>query len=128
MTQVFRGFIHSDINSIQHFMECFLDCIRTYVSDPERLFDIRLITNELVINGVLHGNENDPSKQVELCAVCDDDQLMIKVVDEGPGIAYTLEDFDPQKCVDRGRGLRLVEKLSDDLQIEGNKVTCSLKW
>lgn len=53
--------------------------------DPVQLEDARLLTSELVTSAVVHGQG-----AIGLCALLDEDRLMIEVTDEGEGFERTV--------------------------------------
>lgn len=95
---------------------------------PKDLFGVRLVLEEAVVNGVKHGNGNDPLKQVHVRYRVTPDQVEVEVEDEGPG-------FDPAKVPDpradenlekpSGRGLLLMRHYltSVTYNARGNCVT-----
>jgi len=48
----------------------------------------------------------------------------VEVSDEGIGIDYNKDDYDPSALVCGGRGLFIVDSLSDEFKIDNNKVIC----
>ncbi|MFH1731185.1 MAG: ATP-binding protein [Planctomycetota bacterium] len=91
-------------------------------------FDIKLATQEAVVNAAEHGNHYDGGKWVHICCETSDSAVTVTVCDEGPG-------FDP-RCVpdptlpenifrEGGRGVFLMRNLCDDVCFndKGNQVT-----
>jgi anti-sigma regulatory factor (Ser/Thr protein kinase) len=76
------------------------------VLSPRALDDMKLMVSELVTNGIVHGHEeNDVPVMLDLCF---NGNIRCAVLEQGPGrFARTRDDAR------RGRGLRLVEQLSD---------------
>lgn len=116
------GSICSDIDLVKSFTDELLSKISEIVSDQNTLFDIRLILNELIINGVFHGNECDKFKCVNIDLNIRGNKLVLEVEDEGQGIEYDLNSYDPKNLKPSGRGLVIVNGLSDELIVENNKV------
>lgn len=93
---------------------------------------IMLTLSEAVNNAIMHGNEEDPSKQVIIETTLNDDSKLLKisVEDEGDG-------FDPDSLPDPlrdenlmnegGRGVYLIKQYADELEFSqnGSKVTIS---
>ncbi len=119
----YYGIVCSDIDLIKNFIDDVLLKIRSFVKSTDTMFDIRLILNELIINGVLHGNNCTISKHVKLSLEVKGDKLTIQVEDEGQGIDYDLGSYDPTILDCNGRGLVIVYGLSDEFYIQENKVT-----
>lgn len=122
MEFVYKGSVCSDIDFVKNFIDDILDKLNTRVDDKDILFDVRLILNELVINGVLHGNEEIDTRCVNLRLEVKDKKVKIEVRDEGQGIDYDLQSYDPEDLSFGGRGLVLVKGLSDELYIDRNKI------
>ena len=97
-----------------------------YADDTIRKMKITL--TELLVNGVHHGNDKDPSKKVTVGHMIDKHRTIISILDEGIG-------FDPEKVPDptlpenlikdSGRGLYIVRCYVDELRFNtmGNRVT-----
>ena len=90
------------------------------ITNKEIIFDIKLILNELVINGAIHGNSCINSKCVSLSLELVNDKMTIEVKDEGQGIDYDVSGYDPTDLLYGGRGL--VYGLSDEFYIDKNRV------
>lgn len=118
----FNGFVNSDISLIKSFLDSAMTDLNSYIVDQEKLFDIKVILNELVINGAIHGNQEDLDKKVSLDLVLNSDCLKISVCDEGMGVDFdtSLYDCGEKKC--NGRGLLIVEALTDELILNQNEV------
>ncbi|NMB09236.1 MAG: ATP-binding protein [Tissierellia bacterium] len=96
------------------------------IDDDELLFNIRLILNELVINGVEHGNCFDKTKYIDFSICLNENEIIIKVKDQGGGIKYSKSSYNPQCLKNCGRGLFIVKALSKELMIEDNEVIAKL--
>jgi serine/threonine-protein kinase RsbW len=93
---------------------------------------ILVSTMEAVNNAILHGNNSDPGKIVGIEIVFKDNELKIKVTDEGIG-------FRPDEIPDptmpeniemiNGRGVFLISRLADKVKYskKGNTVTMTFK-
>lgn len=123
MEYYFNGCVRSDINIIKDFVDCRMRELHRYILDADKLFDVKLIVNELIINGALHGNKLARDRSVYLNINIEEGYLTIKVRDEGAGIVYDLEnDYYPEDMLSSGRGLVLVNGLVDKLVLDHNKV------
>jgi len=121
------GFIYqrslcSDLEDIKIAIQDIINNLRCIVDDENLIFDIRLILNELVINSVIHGNECDKGKAVELYLELIEDVLRIEVIDEGQGIDYDIKSYNSEELKCCGRGLVIVDGLSDEFHIDKNRV------
>jgi serine/threonine-protein kinase RsbW len=93
---------------------------------------ILVSTMEAVNNAILHGNNSNPEKYVSIAIDFKDNELKVKVTDEGTG-------FRPEKVPDptipeniegiNGRGVFLMSHLADQIKYSkrGNEVTMVFK-
>ncbi|MDO5037446.1 MAG: ATP-binding protein [Tissierellia bacterium] len=117
-----QGSVPSNINSVQEFLTTTMKRIEAYISDEDTIFDIRLIINELVVNGAKHGNGWNGNKEVFLAIHLSGEDITIQVKDEGQGICHAIDSYDPLDMKDSGRGLVIVRALTDDLIYQGNQI------
>ncbi|KNF07882.1 putative anti-sigma F factor [Gottschalkia purinilytica] len=115
--------IKSDLMEVRKTLNDIIDQISNILNDELLIFDIKLILNELVINSVVHGNKLDADKKVNLKLKVSNDCIKIEVLDEGTGFSYDKEQYDPMDLKCSGRGLVLVDGLTDKLSINNNKVS-----
>lgn len=115
--------IQSNISEVKYVVEDILLCIQEALSD-NTFFNTRLILNELIINGVKHGNHEDFNKILNIDVFINNMCIIIEVSDEGLGIKYNHKSYGHYDFKDSGRGLMLVEGLSDEFAVEGNRVKC----
>jgi anti-sigma regulatory factor (Ser/Thr protein kinase) len=81
----------------------------------ERLYDLQLLVTEVVSNAVRHGSRDGDSVEVayERCG----DELQVSVVDAGRGVSVPTVRARSSRG-SSGRGLRLVQRLSDEWAAE----------
>lgn len=115
--------VHTDIGSVKNIVEEILKNIKEQL-DENIFFNTKIILYELIINSVLHGNRQDIDKQIIIKLVIDNSCITIEVKDEGSGIFYKHKTCGDYDFSESGRGLMLVEGLSDKFTVEGNRVTC----
>jgi len=115
--------VHSDIKCVKNIVEEILQNIKDILNESI-FFNTKLILNELIINGVLHGNQQDINKHLIIKVIINKLCIIIEVTDEGSGIIYKHKSFGDYDFCESGRGLMLVEGLSDKFDIDGNRVTC----
>jgi len=115
--------IQSDIKKVKYVVEDILLSIKEVLTDSI-FFNTKLILNELIINGVKHGNLEDTSKVLSISVFINSRCIIIEVADEGLGVKYNHKSFGEYDFSDTGRGLMLVEGLSDKFVVDGNTVTC----
>ena len=85
--------------------------------------NVLISTIEAVTNAIVHGNDNNPEKNVSIEVIKDEKKLTIIVEDEGDGFDLNLVP-DPTKpdYIEKpdGRGIFLMKNLTDDLEFEKN--------
>ena len=94
--------------------------------DPERLFDLKLLLREALINAVIHGSGADPGKTVECGLFLNENSLSITVSDHGPGFDWRERiGVEPSPEATSGRGLMIMKLYSDGVSYNstGNAVT-----
>ncbi|SDZ08027.1 serine/threonine-protein kinase RsbW [Proteiniborus ethanoligenes] len=119
--------IKSDLYEIKSTMDDILERLCQIIKDESLLFDIRLILNELIVNSALHGNHCDKNKLIKLVLEVQDKLVKIEIIDEGCGFVYDKDSYDPLELRCCGRGLVLVDGLSDEFYVNKNKVV-SIKY
>lgn len=119
----YNGSVCSDLELIKKFLDEIMNKLNIIIDNGDTIFDVKLILNELVINGVFHGNECEDTKCVKLSLVVNNNRIIIEVEDEGDGIDYDFSDYDPLDLKCGGRGLVLVKGLSDELIVNQNRIT-----
>lgn len=122
-----RGYVPSHVDYLKPFLAGTMNQIKQYVTDEDLIFDIKLIIDELVANGAMHGNEWNEAKRVFLKIELDPDELTILVQDEGQGLEYSTDQYDCNEMKCSGRGLVIVEALTDAICYEGNRIRCKKK-
>ncbi len=86
--------------------------------DEDGRYWISLSVRESVTNAILHGNRQDPAKKVGLFFKVDDDQLTIRVRDEGRGFdeGSLPNPLDPSNLLKpSGRGIFYVRSFMDEV-------------
>jgi serine/threonine-protein kinase RsbW len=98
-----------------------------YNLNSELYGNILIATIEAANNAILHGNKLDETKNVAITFNVDPKFLTIVVQDQGPGFDYSqIPDPTAPENIEKinGRGIFLMEKLSDKIQFfdNGSKV------
>jgi serine/threonine-protein kinase RsbW len=86
--------------------------------DDDTSSQIAMVVREAVINAILHGNKNDPSKHVRWSYELNDEALRFKIADEGPGLdPDTVPDpLAPENILrSSGRGIFLMRAIMDEV-------------
>ena len=95
---------------------------RLEVPEQKRL-EIGLAVQEALANAVVHGCNNDSSKQVHCRLSCDSQgKILVVVSDPGPGFASgSISDpkMGSNLHADHGRGVYLIRQLMDEVRFEG---------
>jgi len=86
-----------------------------YSGDRETLaYHLNLVLTEAMVNAIKHANAGDPDKTVHIFINITDDDLSIKVFDNGQG--FDINAIPPPNFTqleDRGRGIFLIRSLMD---------------
>ncbi len=119
--------IPSEISYIKKVSSEILDSLTPYKLNQDRLFDIRLCTEEAVRNAIVHGNGSDKKLYVTVSYWVDNDKLNIEIEDEGRGFDYNkVPDPTNENNILKGsgRGVYLVRHLMDEVEFneKGNKL------
>ena len=117
--EIIRNLLHSDLFLIKEFRDDTTKFLENLNLDEDMIFKLRLILDELIVNSYKHGNSKDFDKIIEVIVLIDKDYCMIKVKDEGEGINY---GKDRNLLSDHGRGIQIVNTLSDNLIVKDNMV------
>jgi anti-sigma regulatory factor (Ser/Thr protein kinase) len=86
----------------------------------ERLDDVQLLVTELVTNSVRHAGLRS-GEPIEVLVARSHDGIRVEVADRGPGFEPPPPPTDPLAL--SGRGLPLVEHLSDRWGVECDRLT-----
>ncbi len=109
-------------------VESFIDNAKEKYNISEDVYgNIMVATTEAVNNAILHGNQADESKHVELTLILEEDKAKFVVKDEGPGFDYeNLPDPTAPENLEKigGRGIFLIKNLADEVEFDetGNKI------
>lgn len=84
-------------------------------------YEIRLILNELIANGTIHGNKGACTKGITATVhAANHDTLCITIQDDGIGFDHQSICSAPytfaSSLSERGRGLKLIRAICDDMQ------------
>ncbi|MFP6618667.1 MAG: ATP-binding protein [Pirellulaceae bacterium] len=108
-------------------LEKLLDALRHQQWSDQDVFAVHLSLEEAIVNAILHGNQGDPQRSVDIKFHVAETHVRIEIVDEGPG-------FDPDGLPDptadenlekpSGRGVMLMRHYMDEVQYNkrGNHV------
>ncbi len=101
--------------------------------DSQRFHNLLVACTEAVYNAVIHGNQQDPSKNVEVAALVNDGVLTITVTDEGGGFdaAAVPDPRLPENLrKEGGRGVFLMRMLVTEVVFEHTDIgtTVTLRY
>lgn len=103
-------------------IESFIDNAKEKYTINEDIYgNIMISVTECVTNAIVHGNQLDGNKKVDLELRLEDDSLNFTVVDEGPGFDYNhLSDPTSPENLEKigGRGIFIMKHLSDEVKFE----------
>ncbi len=91
---------------------------------PYDFFCIRILLRESVLNAVVHGSHEDPSKEVTLEFTFDEQEARMVVKDDGAGFPWRDRPCQIDTLTEGGRGLALMKIYSDNMVYneKGNEV------
>jgi len=117
--QTTRLVLPSHIEAVADAAAAVTDFIRNCGVSEELSFGIEMAVRESVTNAMVHVNQEDESKSVEVIFNCHDNELEIEVRDQGEG-------FDPASVPDptnaenllktSGRGIFLMRTFMDEIE------------
>ncbi len=93
--------------------------------------NILIASLEATNNAIMHGNKLDESKNVTIAFNLEGQTLSVKVEDEGKGFDYNhIPDPTAPENIENvnGRGIFLMEKLSDKMNFSRNGATVELEF
>ncbi|HKJ34257.1 MAG TPA: ATP-binding protein [Balneolales bacterium] len=120
------------ISSEMESLEKLIDFTRNFKHwaqlDKGKRDDIMLILTEAVTNAIVHGNNNDPEKDVKIQAKFTDGKITFIIEDEGNGFNpdQVPNPLDSENLLKTGgRGIYLMNYYADFVHYsdKGNKVT-----
>lgn len=127
---LYENEIHSSFREVDKCVRSILALMSEYpsLSDESLLFKVSFVLRELMNNSVEHGNNFDSSKLIKCKVSYEGRRLLIEIADEGEGFykdeSYYKEiDFDKRE---RRRGLKLIEDLNFNVNIEKNSIKLNL--
>jgi serine/threonine-protein kinase RsbW len=125
--------IPSDVAAIEAAVELIVrHCLSGTLTPQRTRFNLSVALSESLANAIICGNQEDPSKWVEVQVELRPDIIEVRVTDEGDG-------FDPATIPDPtrpedleepcGRGLFHIRRLVDDVRFnaKGNSICLTLR-
>ncbi len=121
----YEGCLKGNLRSIQALTGHLIHTLEKLSLDEATLFDLRLVLSELLINSYEHGNRANQNKQIFVKLYLEEREIVLSVRDEGAGFEIDCED-PTDLCSCSGRGLMIVKRLADTVQVNDNWITAVL--
>jgi len=88
-----------------------------YAGDREELaYHLNLVLTEAITNAICHANKNNPEKNIQIQISANENQLIMKVFDEGCGFdLQKMADDEVKQTAECGRGIQIIRRLMDDV-------------
>jgi serine/threonine-protein kinase RsbW len=113
--------MRSEVSAISPFVDSLMPLIRESRWAPGNEEDIEVALREALANAVVHGNHEDPRKQVYVSCRCGTDGVSLVIRDEGAGYDIdVLPDPTAPENINssHGRGIYLMKHLMDEVRFE----------
>lgn len=110
--------VPSLLSEVQKTSEKVLSVLKPLALSEPLLFDIRLCLEEALINAVKYGNQLRADLKVRLEVECSDEEVRIKVEDQGEGFDLNqIKDCTQEENLlnNNGRGVYLIHRLMDQV-------------
>jgi serine/threonine-protein kinase RsbW len=123
--------IKSKIENLRKVEKLVDDISAEYNISSDLYGNILIAALEAANNAILHGNKLDENKLVNIIINKDEKKLKIRVDDEGEGFDYkNIPDPTAPENIENinGRGIFLMEKLSDGIEFSRNGATVVLEF
>jgi serine/threonine-protein kinase RsbW len=114
--------LRSEVSTIAPFVDTLMRLIKKFSWVAEDEEDIEVALYEVLANAVIHGNHEDPERQVRVSCRCGTDEISIVVRDEGQGfdVGEVPDPTTPENISSsHGRGIYLMRTLMDEVHFEG---------
>lgn len=117
--QAIRLVLPSHIEAVADAATAATDFAKSCGAGEDATFGLEMAVREAVTNAVVHGNQEDETKQVELTFNCLNRSFAIEVRDQGAGFdpASVPDPTDPANVLKTsGRGIFLIRSFMNDVQ------------
>ena len=123
----------SDPDLLPEIEEYILEIAKKAGLDPEKFNNLALSVSEAAANSILHGNNADAAKEVEITVHYDDKMISIIFKDQGKGfdLKSIPDPTAPENILkDHGRGIHIMKSFLNDIKFNftptGTEVTLLL--
>lgn len=122
-------YLESNINNLSKLEKLSHSIVEQCNINEERFPNILISLTEAVSNAILHGNEENELKEVEISIDKTEEGISLKVSDEGVGFDYKSipDPTTPENVVKQGgRGIFVIRDLSDKIVFLDNGSTIEM--
>jgi serine/threonine-protein kinase RsbW len=113
--------LRSEVSAISPFVDTLMHLIRKCRGVHGNEEEIEIALREALANAIVHGNHEDPGKQVYVSCRCGTDEVSFVIRDEGQGydIGELPDPTAPENISSsHGRGIYLMKNLMDEIRFE----------
>jgi serine/threonine-protein kinase RsbW len=113
-----------DRNEISKVESIIFEINKEFNADEMKYVNFLIAVTEAVVNAVVHGNKNNPSKKVDVNISYDEINLCARVKDEGEGFDINKvpdPTTDENLFKESGRGIFLIKSLVDKVEVTSDK-------
>ena len=115
--------LDSQRSEIAKFEEVLARVNEETMFEIERFINLQIAVSEALVNAIVHGNKENPSKKVHVIINYDKDMIEVKVKDEGDGFDISMLP-DPTNeenlLKESGRGVYIIMSLVDEFSFDSN--------
>ncbi len=127
-----RSYLYSELSAVSPFIDHVMRFVARFRTKDGSEVDIEIALREALLNAVIHGNSQDPDKQVFVVIRCNvDGEVLITIRDQGDGFdSNTVPDpIAPENLMSTsGRGIYLMRACMDEVWFEeGGTIACMRK-
>ena len=112
----------ADAEAMKPLIEQIMEIVTKMGCAAGKEYEVRLAIEEAMVNAIVHGCKEDPTKKIQCCVSCDAERgILIIIRDPGPG-------FDPASIpspivgenifATHGRGIFLINQLVNEVRFE----------
>ncbi len=113
--------IRSSRSNIDEIEKLLISINREFKLPEEKFNNLMIAVTEILLNAIVHGNKLNEEKMVTICIDYDDDEIKVKICDEGNGFDYSdIPDPTSEENLFKasGRGMYIVRALVKDFKYE----------
>jgi serine/threonine-protein kinase RsbW len=123
--------LQSNPNCISHIEPYVNKVVEDFGINEEIYGNILISLTEAVNNAIIHGNKEDNSKTVRIKLLEKRNQIAFQISDDGPG--FDVEELPDPTAPENimklgGRGVFLMQQLSDNIQFMNNGSTVEINF